>query len=103
MKQLTKEEAIKIAESGEWKTWTKEKIAYFQLHQDRLCVPFDVFHKAVEHALGRPVYTSEFGLNRDGLIAEIEGKKGNPTLDEIIKQLTERFSGDIIVIRRNIK
>ena len=85
MKQLSEEEAINIAKSGVWKTWTKEKIAWFQIHQDRLCVPFDVFQGAVEHVLGRPVFTHEFSsLNHDGLIDEMEGKISKPTLDDIV-------------------
>lgn len=84
MKQLSEEEAINIAKSGVWKTWTKEKIAWFQIHQDRLCIPFNVFQDAVSYVLDRPVWTHEFGLNRDGLIAEMEGKISKPTLDDIV-------------------
>ena len=87
MKQLSQEEAIKLAKSEEWKTWTKEKIAWFQIHQDRLCIPFSVFHEAVEHVLGRPVFTHEFGLNHDGLIAEMEGKIPKPTIEDVINLL----------------
>jgi len=98
MKQLTKEEAIKLVESGIWKTWSKEKIAYFQLHQDRLCMPFSVFHEAVEYVLKRPVYTHEFGLNRDGLIAEMDGKVPSPTIKEIIDMLVKKVGKDKVII-----
>ena len=68
---------------------TPREIAEFQMEQDRLCVPFDVFHKAIEDALGRPVYTHEFGLNRDGLRKELNGEKESPTLEEIINLIPE--------------
>ena len=57
MKQLTKEQAIAIFNGGEWKDWSDEEIVKFQLYQDRLCVPFDKFHEAMESVLGRPVWT----------------------------------------------
>lgn len=68
---------------------TSRQIAEFQLMQDHLCVPFDVFHKAIEEALGRPVFTHEFGLNHEGLIKEFYGEKEPPTLDEIINLIPE--------------
>lgn len=68
---------------------TSRQIAEFQMEQDYLCMPFDVFHKAITEALGRPVYTHEFGLNRDGLRKELHGKKEPPTLEEIINLIPE--------------
>lgn len=84
MKQLNEEEAIKMCQSKVWETWTDEKIAWFQIHQKKVCVPFDVFHRAVEHVLGRPVFTHEFGFNYDGLVSEMEGKIPKPTFEDII-------------------
>lgn len=83
--QLTKEQAIELAESGAWKDMNLRQRAEFQLLQDTLCMPFDVFHEAVEKTLGRPIYTHEFGLNRDGLIAELFESKEPPTIEEIIE------------------
>lgn len=84
MKQLTKKQAIAFCENKLYEGMTSRQIAEFQMEQDRLCVPFDVFHKAIEETLGRPVYTHEFGLNRDGLRKELHGEKETPTLEEII-------------------
>lgn len=84
MKQLTKEQAIAFYENKLYEGMTHCQIAEFQLEQDRLCVPFDVFHYAIEKSLGRPVYTHEFGFNRDGLRKELHGEKEPPTLEEII-------------------
>lgn len=61
-KQLTREEAIALDDSGWWKDKTAWEIAGFQLNQPRLCMPFDKFHEAVEAALGRPVWTHEFAV-----------------------------------------
>lgn len=71
---VTKDEAIKLAESGWWKDKTYEEIAEFQIHEPLLCCDFDVFHKAVEVWLGRPVWTHEFA-DPQALIDEKEGKR----------------------------
>lgn len=84
MKQLTTEEAIALGESEVWKTWTLQQRAVFQMVQECLCMPFGDFHEAVEKTLGRPVYTHEFGLNREGLQKELAGIQGAPTMDEIM-------------------
>lgn len=84
MKQLTTEEAISLFESGAWKEWTPLQRAAFQMIQDKLCMPFSVFHESITTALGRPVFTHEFGLNRDGLMQELAGQAEAPTIDEIL-------------------
>lgn len=71
MEQLTKEQAIEFHENKKWEQMTETERALFQLNQEKLCMPFDVFHKAVESTLKRPVFTHEFGVNMDGLRAEI--------------------------------
>ena len=83
MKQLTEKQAIAFYDSGVWKDWTSRQIAEFQLEQDRLCIPLDVFHKAMEETLGRPVWTHEFAF-RDNLRKELYGEKSAPSLEEII-------------------
>lgn len=89
MKQLTKEEAIAFIENKCYEGWSYRQIAEFQMEQDRLCVPFGVFHEAIEKTLGRPVYTHEFGLNREGLRKELYGEKEPPTFEEILKMIPE--------------
>lgn len=84
MKQLTEEQAKAFYNSKAYETMTARQIAKFQMEQDRLCMPFDVFHKAMEDTLGRPVFTHEFGLNRDGLRKELRGEKDAPTFEEIV-------------------
>lgn len=87
MKQLTKEEAIAFGESKCYEGWSYRQIAEFQIQQCKLCIPFDVFHEAIEKTLGRPVYTHEFALNIEGLKEEIFGEKEPPTLEDIINMI----------------
>ena len=47
-------------------------------------MPFDLFHKSIEAALGRPVFTHEFGMNRDGLTRELAGLQSAPSMEEIM-------------------
>lgn len=84
MRQLSRDEAIAFHDSEKWKTWTHEQIATFQMNQECLCIPFGVFHEAIEKALGRPVWTHELGLNHEGLKLELEGKVPSPTMEQIM-------------------
>ena len=88
MEQFTKEQAIAIYEGGEWKDWTDEEVVKLQLFQDKLCVPFGVFHKAIEIVLGRPVWTHEFAF-RELLIDEYQKERPMPTMDDIIALISK--------------
>ena len=88
MKQLTKEQAIAMAESGAWKDWTDEQIVRFQLFQNRLCMDFSRFHEAMGNVLDRPVYTHEFAYP-DKLKEEYLGVKEKPSMEEIINLIPE--------------
>ena len=81
---MTKEEAIALGETKFWEKMTPREIATFQMYEDKLCMPFDVFHKAIEEALGRPVWTHEFGLNREGLRKELTGDAPAPSMEDIL-------------------
>ena len=86
---MTREQAVALYDSGFWKDMTDRERATFQLFEDRLCMPFDVFHEAVEKTLGRPVFTHEFGPGADGLRSELIGEKAAPTFDEILSLIPE--------------
>jgi len=91
MQQLTKEQAIAVYESGAWEIWTDEEIVKFQLFQERLCMPFTRFHRAIEKVLGRPVWTHEFAF-LDSLIAEYNRERPVPSFEDIINLIPkERF------------
>ena len=81
---MTPEQAIELSKTNFWEKMTPREIATFQMFEDRLCMPFSVFHKAIEKTLGRPVFTHEFGLNAEGLRKELMGEAPMPTLEEII-------------------
>ncbi len=101
MKQLTQEEAIAFADSEGWKEWSPHARAGFQLRQDCLCMPFEVFHEAVEKVLGRSVFTHEFGLNREGLIAELEGREDAPSFKEIINLIPDSVGRIVTIVVPN--
>ncbi len=84
---MTKEEAIKLMDTKFWETMTLKERAMFQMFERRLCMPFDVFHEAVEKTLGRPVWTHEFGLNCEGLKKELLGEAPAPTMEDIINMI----------------
>lgn len=81
---MTKNEAMALYESKFWEQMSFRDRAMFQMFEDLLCMPFDVFHEAIEKALGRPVFTHEFGLNREGLRRELLGESPAPTMGDII-------------------
>ena len=86
--QLTREQAIQFADQEKYKSMSASEIEHFQINQKCLCMPFGVFHGAVEETLGRPVYTHEFA-NPDSLRNELLGKIPTPTLGEIICKLVK--------------
>ena len=70
--QLTREQAIELAESGKRKEWNPKELVQRQLFTRRMFVPsFGIFHGAVEEVLGHPVWTHEFA-NPEHLRKEFE-------------------------------
>lgn len=84
MKQLTKEQAIAFCENKLYEPMTYKQRAEFQIEQKLLCMPFDVFHEAVEKTLNRPVFTHEFAF-LDSLRKELHGEKNAPSFEEILE------------------
>jgi hypothetical protein len=84
MQQLTKDEAVAFAESNSYEGMSYRQIAEFQINQKCLCMPFSKFHEAVEKTLDRSVFTHEFGMNYDGIKAEIMDGKEAPSFEDII-------------------
>ena len=96
---IGKAAAIAMTETEWWKGLPAWQIAKFQLFTTELCMPFSEFHRAVESALGRSVWTHEFGMNYDGLVQEFLGERDAPTMQEIFdlipaeKRLVIGFQG----------
>jgi hypothetical protein len=84
--ELSRDEALMIANSGVWRKWSDEERFLFQINQERLCMDFSVFHESTEKALKRPVYTHEF-VNPKLLLAEFEGKIPKATMTDILNRL----------------
>ena len=82
--QLTRDQAIAFHDQKLYEPMTYRQRAEFQMHQQCLCMPFGVFHEAIEKTLGRPVFTHEFALNKDGLVKEMMGERPSPRFDEIL-------------------
>ena len=88
--QLTEQQAIAMAKSGEYNNWTDDQIVRFQLFQHRLCMDFSKFHEALTNVLQRPVFTHELmSSNRDNIVMEYLGERDTPTLEEIINLIPE--------------
>ena len=83
MKQVTKEEAIKLLKSKFWENMTYEERFKFQLYQDFFCMPFDIFHESAEKTLDRPVWTHEFAFP-ELLKKEYLGERETPSFEEIV-------------------
>lgn len=88
-KEMTREQAIAFAEAKGYELMSHRKRAEFQMTQKFLCMPFGAFHEAVEKTLERPVFTHEFGLNKEGLQKELLGENPAPTFDEILALIPE--------------
>lgn len=85
---LTKENAVALVETKFWEQMTPYQIASFQLFQSRLCMPFDVFHGAVDD-FAPGCSTISFGLLVPELQKAVRGDKGPPTLQEILDSVPE--------------
>lgn len=85
--EISHAEAVRLYESKFWEPMDHRARAMFQMFTEFLCMPFDVFHEAVEKTLGRPVWTHEFGLNVDGLKAELRGEQRPPSFADIVAMI----------------
>lgn len=94
---MNKEEAIRMANSNWWKGKTAQEIAEFQLNEEKLCMPFDTFHKAVEEWLGRPVWTHEFACAWE-LLAEGHGESKARDISDVINKLQELVGDKPIIV-----
>lgn len=66
------EQMEKSGDNQWWISKDKRVLGYYQLMNSYFLVPIDKFHEALEFLLGRPVWTHEMWLNREGLKAEAE-------------------------------
>jgi hypothetical protein len=84
----TSKEAISLAKTGWWKSCEPYEVALWQLDSQFLAMDFSAFHKAVEKACGRPVWTHEFAFGgRVRLSAEILKERPAPSMEQILDLL----------------
>lgn len=86
---IGKQKAIKYARSKKWKKLSNEEKVKIQLYTKELCMPFDIFHEAMEKVLDRPVFTHEFAFTGN-LQAEFEKRKDRPAFEEIVALLDSK-------------
>ena len=86
---IGRKNAIALSETEWWTGINYKDIAMFQMFTKELTMPFEVFHESLEKALGRPVWTHEFGLDYDGLASELLGERAAPTMDDIMGLIPE--------------
>jgi len=83
---MTKDQAITLAKTGWWKKCSSEEITAFQLYEPLLCMNFGDFHRAVERALDRPVWTHEF-VDLKSLQSEFEENSPKATFKGVVEKL----------------
>lgn len=73
--ELTERQAIELSLSGFWRGLPARDLTAWQLSVDRMVVPMEVFHAALEEALARRVQTYEL-VNPPELRRELLGARG---------------------------
>jgi len=68
---MTVEQSAALYEAKFWEKLTEQQKALFQIFEDKLCMPFDVFHESVEKTIGRSVQIIEFGVSFENLRNEV--------------------------------
>ena len=99
LKQVSigKDAASALAKTKWWEGRTAREIATYGVLIRELCIPFDLLHKSVEEALGRPVWTHEFASER--LYDELLGNVSAPTFDDVLKLIPEDKLALIVIDR----
>lgn len=70
-KQLTQETATQFFESGGWASMPMKDRVLFQLEQDRVIMPFEVFYRELATLLNRKPTLLEIKQDRKSLIRQI--------------------------------
>ena len=93
--QVTKEQCETFYQNKMWEKMNDVERAWFQINQKLLCMPFGVFHEAVEKTLKRSVRPHEFGMNLQGIREEMAGKCPKPNMTDIINLIP---TGKLILV-----
>ncbi len=82
--RLSRTQATALYDSQFWRFLNAEERACFQLKEARLCMPFMVFHQAVEICLNRRVAVGEY-LRPRRLLSELTGDRPAPPIEDILE------------------
>lgn len=80
---MTQKEAIALMATKFWEEMDDVARFRFQINEERLCMPFEIFHKSAEVALNRSVWSHEFA-NPGRLWKEYAGAAPRPTFKDIL-------------------
>jgi hypothetical protein len=92
--RISREQAIKLAESEWWKKLSPKEAVLRQLNVDTIIMPYPLFHKMVEKVLNRPVLPCEFG-NPRALINEINGEKPSRSEREVLREFGNKIGTNL--------
>lgn len=84
--RLTRDQAVALYDTGFWRYLNLEERACFQLSEERLCMPFPVFHHAVEVCLQRKVAAGEY-LRPKRLLREVARTATPPPKEKLLDLL----------------
>lgn len=93
---MTREEAIRISDSKWWEQncVNPHMIVGFQLFEERLCMPFNVFHEAMEKVFMQSIFTHQFA-NQDflnNLKTEFEKNYSSTALTKSVMMLVNSIN-----------
>lgn len=86
---IGRDAALALVSTKWWEGKSHRELASFQILTDELCMPFAVFHEALEGALNRSVFTHELALNWAGIASELLDGTPPPSFDEILNLIPE--------------
>jgi hypothetical protein len=86
---MTQDQAMQLAQTEWWVGMSDRDVAEFQLSERLLCMPFSEFQRAVESAMGRPVWTHEFA-DLGSLLRELHGESAPATFEDVLAKLPDR-------------
>lgn len=90
MKQLSPQEASALKRTRFWERLTTRQIAEFQLGQDQLCMPLEIYQNALSVELDRGVFTHEL-CEPGKLRTELHRQSEAPSLEEIFADLESKL------------
>lgn len=90
----------KYGDNKWWKSKDSREVALGQLQEEIMVMDFGDFHKAVEEACGRPVWTHEFA-DCQSLIEEIKNRSSEDVefdFNKVMKKLTDLVGEEKVIV-----